>query len=127
MTPDRLSTGGFKTRPYGSKLFLRFCILCRQLFESHSSTLCTLYYYTSKFARLAQICGERKFSNSEIYPAKAQRREVRRGKSKILTNYFHYFFRPLRPWRLCGRYSEFRLRLCRARLFVVKAGFSFYS
>ena len=57
----------------------------------------SLYYYTSKFARLAQICGERKFSNSEIYPAKAQRREVRRGKSNILTNYFHYFFRPLRP------------------------------
>ena len=58
---------------------------------------CPSYYYTSKFARLAQICGERRLSNSEIYPAKAQRREVRRGKSNILTNYFHYFFRPLRP------------------------------
>jgi lipid-binding SYLF domain-containing protein len=30
----------------------------------------------------------------------------------------------LRPWRLCGRYSEFRLRLCRARFFpeITKGG-----
>ena len=31
---------------------------------------------------------------------------------------FHSF--PLRPLRLCGRFSEIRLRLCRAGLFVVK-------
>src|SRR5437879_11614608 len=31
--------------------------------------------------------------------------------------------RTLRPLRLCGRYSEFRLRLCRAGTFVVKYKF----
>ena len=31
--------------------------------------------------------------------------------------------RTLRPLRLCGRYSEFRLRLCRAGMFVVKASY----
>jgi hypothetical protein len=36
-------------------------------------------------------------------------------------NYLGEFFRPLRPLRLCGRYSEFRLRLCRARHFVVQS------
>jgi len=39
-------------------------------------------------AACANLRGK-KFSNSEIYPAKAQRREVRRGKGNILTNYFH--------------------------------------
>jgi len=32
---------------------------------------------------------------------------------------FTVIFRALRPFRLCARYSEFRLRLCRARSFVV--------
>ncbi len=31
--------------------------------------------------------------------------------------------RTLRPLRLCGRYSEFRLRLCRAGAFVVEKHF----
>src|SRR2546423_6761817 len=31
--------------------------------------------------------------------------------------------RTLRPLRLCGRYSEFRLRLCRAGTFVMSSNF----
>ena len=33
------------------------------------------------------------------------------GEENILANDFHHSFRPLRPLRLCERYSEFRLRL----------------
>ncbi len=34
------------------------------------------------------------------------------GKRQIfLRKIFTCFLRPLRPWRLCGRYSELRLRL----------------
>ena len=94
----------------------------------------SVYYYSSEFARLAQIFRGRKFSDLKIPPAKTQRRQVRRGKINIFTNSFQHFFRPLRPlrlrsghaWRpfgrvypelsrraqdmLCGRYFEFWLR-----------------
>jgi hypothetical protein len=33
----------------------------------------------------------------------------------ILKKLFIIIFRSLRPWRLCGRYSEFQLWLCRAK------------
>jgi hypothetical protein len=33
----------------------------------------------------------------------------------ILKKLFIIIFRSLRPWRLCGRYSEFQLWLCRAQ------------
>ena len=52
------------------------------------------YYYTSEFARLAQIFRGRKFSDLEISPAKAQRRQVRRRKKNIFTNSSDHFFRP---------------------------------
>ena len=37
----------------------------------------------------------------------------------ILKKFFAVMFRPLRPLRLCARYSEFRLRCSRAGSFVV--------
>ena len=108
----------------------------------------SVYCYSSEFARLAQIFRGRKFSDLKIPPAKAQRRQVRRGKINIFTNSFQHFFRPLRPlrlrsghaWRpfgrvypelsrraqdmLCGRYSEFRLGRGRAVFSAVKFFFS---
>jgi hypothetical protein len=42
------------------------------------------YYYSSEFARLAQIFRGRKFSDLEIPPAKAQRRQVRRRRKIFL-------------------------------------------
>jgi hypothetical protein len=44
----------------------------------------SVYYYSSAFARLAQIFRGRKFSDLEIPPAKAQRRQVRRRKKIFL-------------------------------------------
>src|SRR5262245_10030571 len=37
----------------------------------------------------------------------------------ILKKLFIIILRPLRPWRLCGRYSEFHLSLCRARTLAI--------
>ena len=38
-----------------------------------------------------KYCGSLRFSDSEIPPAKAQRRQVRRGRKNILANGFHHF------------------------------------
>src|SRR6266545_7354668 len=46
-------------------------------------------------------------------------RQVRKGKMDNFTTHLFLFFRPLRPWRLCARYSEFRLRIRRSSMSFV--------
>jgi len=87
-----------------------------------------LYYYpktkTNMFVitrSLGKFSSDRRLSDSDMPPAKAQRRQVTgpslssRANTRDLGK-ISLFVRndnalPLRPWRLCGRYSEFRLRL----------------
>ena len=45
----------------------------------------------------------------------AKHAKFRREKINYLDKLFIIIFRSLRPWRLCGRYSEFQSWLCRAK------------
>ena len=76
------------------------------------------------FRGLRKFSASQRLSDSDI-PAKAQGRQVRRERQIFSRMVFAIILRTLRTWRLCGRYSEFRVRLCRAGLSVVKFGFSF--
>ena len=55
----------------------------------NSETSCSSYYYSSKFARPAQIFWHRKYSESGIPPAKTQRRQGYGERTKTLINDFH--------------------------------------
>src|SRR5215475_10072132 len=45
----------------------------------------------------------------------AKHAKFRREKINYVEKMFIIIFRSLRPWRLCGRYSEFQLWLCGAK------------
>ena len=72
------------------------------------------------FRGLRKFSGNLKYSNAGIASRQgAKHAKFGRERLVILQTIFTIFLRPLRPWRLCARYSEFRLRLSRAMLFVV--------
>src|SRR6201988_909586 len=57
--------------------------------ESKIYSSCPSYYYSEKFVRPAQIIWHRKYSESGIPPAKAQRRQGYGKRTKTLINDFH--------------------------------------
>jgi hypothetical protein len=71
-------------RYYQNRLFAD-----RQTSFSQRSLGKSVYYYSPEFARLAQIFRGRKFSDLEIPPAKAQRRQGYGERTKTLMNDFH--------------------------------------
>ena len=82
------------------------------------------YCYSLKFSRLANFPVQRGYPKRGICSRQAclerSRKDAKNAKSGSLIS-----LRPLRrcsghALRLCGRYSKFWLRLCRARFFAVK-------
>jgi len=79
----------------------------------------SVYYYSLKFAQLAQTFRELNILGlgySSRQDAKTPSSEKRLHSSNEFTSAYPTFA----PWRLCGRSSGVRLRLCRAVNFVVK-------
>jgi len=87
-------------------------------------TSCPSYYYRWRFSQLAQISA-RKLRRPALPPRDLQESttlgsDIPRAKSqdaKFSEFFLASYFAPL---RLCGRYSDFWLRLRRAGCFVVK-------
>src|SRR4029077_3585281 len=68
------------------------------------------------FRGLRKFFIELKYSNRRIDSRQGAKHAKFGGERRIIwEKFFTVILRPLRPCRLCARYSEFWLRLCRAR------------